>query len=309
MGVLRRLGTESSSFLETDHLVGRSTKASLQLDNNYVSAQHASIRWVGDGWEIKDLGSRNGTLIDDVPAKAGQAYRLSCGNRVSFGRIEQTWELVDDSPPQVMVTPIDGGSGSLFVEKDLLALPSQDDPRATVFRASDGGWKLERDDGVIALTNQQVFEAAGQTWRFSTPEQLSTTSTIDWPDHANTELRRLHLTFRVTLDEEHVEIVVRRGRETFNLGSRSHNYLLLLLARHRLDEAGQSQPETACGWKYQDELTQELRITPERLNIDIFRIRKQFAAIGVGDAAHVIERRPRTRQVRIGLISLSVENI
>ena len=49
-----------------------------------MSSQHASIRWVGDGWELKDLGSRNGTAVDGVPVPSGQVVKLSAGMSVSF---------------------------------------------------------------------------------------------------------------------------------------------------------------------------------------------------------------------------------
>jgi hypothetical protein len=42
-----------------------------------------------------------------------------------------------------------------------------------------------------------------------------------------------------------------------------------------------------------------------QLNVDVFRIRKQFADKGVLDAATLVERRPR--QLRIGTGRISIE--
>src|SRR5262245_46817684 len=111
MGRLVRTTTGEQCHLESEHLVGRSPRAALQLDSSFVSSQHATIRWVGDGWELKDLGSRNGTAVDGAPVPAGQAVRLHAGTTVSFGRAEQTWTLKDDSPPRAHVTPLDGEGG------------------------------------------------------------------------------------------------------------------------------------------------------------------------------------------------------
>jgi hypothetical protein len=47
-------------------------------------------------------------------------------------------------------------------------------------------------------------------------------------------------------------------------------------------------------------------MAPPQLNIDVHRIRKQFAEVGVLDAANIVERRPRTRQLRIGTGRLSI---
>jgi len=309
MALLRQTRTGALSVLEAEHLVGRSLRASLRIDQSYVSGQHASVRWVHDGWELKDLGSRNGTLVDDAPIRPGQTFRLARGNRISFGSAEQTWELADDSPPKVMVVRLDDEGGPLFPEGDILALPSEDDPKAMVFRATDGAWCLERQDEIVPLAGNQLFEASGLHYRFSCPDVVAETWTQGWPDGADAEVARLHLVFRASMDEEYVEIEADMGKRRENLGSRGHNYLLLLLARRRIADAAHDLLETACGWVYQDELVDSLRISPERLNIDIFRIRRQFASLGVSDPANIVERRPRTKQLRIGVASLSIRTV
>jgi hypothetical protein len=90
------------------------------------------------------------------------------------------------------------------------------------------------------------------------------------------------------------------------MGTRAHNSLLLALARRRLEDAAEGLPETSCGWMYQEDLSQEPGLEFPQLNSDVFRIRKQVAAAGVLDAANVIERRPRTRQLRIGTSRISI---
>jgi hypothetical protein len=309
MGLLRHAAIDISSVLEAVHLVGRSPQACLEIDKPYISAQHASIRWAGECWEVKDLSSRNGTLVEEARLKPGHSVPLRQGALISFGRREQTWELVDDSPPRVMVLSVDHPCTVLFVEGDLLALPSSADPRATVFRDSEG-WKLERDDGVLALTNRKVFDVNGRAWRFSTPDNSFATSTVESiASTAGHDVQRVRLVLRVSRDEEHVEMIVERGRQRVDLGSRAHNYLLLLLARKRMEETAGGLPSTACGWLYQDELVDALQTSPERLNVDIFRIRKQFASMDVANAANIIERRSRTKQLRIGIESLVIEPI
>ena len=46
-----------------------------------VSSIHASLRWQSHGWEVKDLGSRNGTFVNgekvtETVLKPGQVLRL-----------------------------------------------------------------------------------------------------------------------------------------------------------------------------------------------------------------------------------------
>jgi hypothetical protein len=96
------------------------------------------------------------------------------------------------------------------------------------------------------------------------------------------------------------------GGRTVDLGSRSHNYLLLTLARKRLEDTSNGLPETSCGWTYQEDLVAGLNVEPPALNLDVYRLRQQFGAVGVADAANIIERRPRTRQLRIGTAHIAV---
>jgi hypothetical protein len=60
---------------------------------------------------------------------------------------------------------------------------------------------------------------------------------------------------------------------------------------------------------YQDELMRELGTSGTQLNVDIFRIRKQFATLDLSESAAIVERRPRTKQLRIGVANLLVEPI
>jgi FHA domain len=59
-----------SVILLPEHLIGRGPQCALRLaDKNYVSSQHAVIRWSGNGWEALDRGSRNGTRLDGTPSR------------------------------------------------------------------------------------------------------------------------------------------------------------------------------------------------------------------------------------------------
>src|SRR5579883_489814 len=306
MGSIRQISVNRTTLLQPEHMVGRAAVCALRLADRYVSAQHAVVRWSGARWELKDLGSRNGTFLDGGRLKPGDAYPLRRGSKLAFGKLdEQDWEVADVTPPPPMAVPIDG-SDAIVIEGDLLALPSSDDPRVTIYRGVDGAWVLELpDESITALHNLQTFEVGGQVWRFCCAEDLRTTSLA--ATSSQLEVARLHLLFSVSRDEEHVHLrVTCHGRE-FDLGARSHNYLLLTLARRRLADAAEGLPESTCGWIYQDELAHDPSMTGPQLNIDVFRIRRQFANIGVTDAANIIQRRPRTRQLRVGTGLLSIE--
>jgi hypothetical protein len=93
------------------------------------------------------------------------------------------------------------------------------------------------------------------------------------------------------------------------LGHRSHNYLLLLLARARQNDAEAGVSETSCGWMYKEDLANALHMTPAQIDGEIFRIRRHFARHGLPEAATIIERRNRTNQLRIGVAQIRISRV
>jgi hypothetical protein len=306
MATIRAISCERVQVLEADHTVGRLPNSSLVLDQTYVSKRHAILHYSGERWEIRDLGSRNGSYVNGQPVKAGVDVPLMRGFRISFGKLEQEWEFVDDGPPLVMAVPLGGGE-PVTLEGEMLALPSPDDPQVTIYTNTQGAWVLEQPDSITEIANQQTFEVGRRIFRFSCPDKISKTALAD----ADTDLRveHLHLLFSVSRDEEFVQLRVACGAMQFDLGSRQHNYLLLTLARKRQQDAAEGIPETACGWIYLEDLAHDRTMVPPQLNIDVFRIRKQLEAIGVIDPANMIERRPRTKQIRVGVSRFSIVTV
>jgi hypothetical protein len=304
MGSIRDTSKGRTKQLEPELLVGRAPTCALRLDLRYVSAQHAVLRFTAGRWGVKDLGSRNGTFVDGRRIRPGHDVSIEKGARLAFGKLEEQWELADDSPPCVMAVPLDGGDPVLF-EGDLLALPSGDDPQMTIYPAGGGAWMAEMADGAaLPLQNGQTFDVGDRTFRFSCDVSVPATSMLE--GGAAIEVRNVALSFRVTRDEEHVELRAVCAGKTFDIGARSHNYLLLTLARKRLADAAQGVAEAARGWVDQDTLAHDPSMAPPQLNIDVFRIRRQFAGLGLRDAANIVERRPRTRQLRIGTGQITV---
>src|SRR5262249_35010892 len=150
------------------------------------------------------------------------------------------------------------------------ALPSAEDPQATIFRGPSGAWCLERpEEPLMRLDNQARFDVAGHGYRFSCPVFIPRTATSD----VSRGIGALGLSFSVSRDEEHVELKARKADGTWSLlGTRQHNYVLLTLARCRQADRARGLPETACGWVYQEDLVKDLATTASQLNVDIFRI-------------------------------------
>jgi hypothetical protein len=302
MALLRETSTGKTLLLEPEHVVGRALTCSLRLRPLYVSTQHALLRWVDPHWEVKDLASSNGTYLDGRRIDDRQPATVPVGSKIAFGRPDEQWELVDASPPRVMLVPIDGGE-PVLLEGELLALPSTDDPDTTIYRGPGGLWILEQADASVApLANGQMLYSGGRAWRFCCPDAPHATSRFAGrePGTMLIVLADLELSFSVSRDEEFVELRILSDGRTLDVGTRAFNYQLLTLARRRLADAKAGIPETSCGWVYLDDLAKDLNVTHQQINVDVWRIRKSCEALGIADAASIVERRPPTRQLRIG---------
>lgn len=55
-------------------------------DSDVVSRIHANLRMEGDGYYIEDVGSANGTYINNMPLVEGNRHRLRAGDRISLGK-------------------------------------------------------------------------------------------------------------------------------------------------------------------------------------------------------------------------------
>jgi diguanylate cyclase (GGDEF)-like protein len=54
--------------LDVDEIVvGRGGDCNIQIDRDSVSRKHARVYSTANGWEVEDLGSTNGSYINDVP--------------------------------------------------------------------------------------------------------------------------------------------------------------------------------------------------------------------------------------------------
>jgi transcriptional regulator with GAF, ATPase, and Fis domain len=65
--VIRQGGRWSDVFrLPTDRpfVLGRASHCDIVVPDDRTSRRHAEITWTGEHWEIRDLGSRNGTAVD-----------------------------------------------------------------------------------------------------------------------------------------------------------------------------------------------------------------------------------------------------
>lgn len=303
MAELRRTDGTRSCLLMTEHLVGRGPQCALRLPAGYVSTQHALIRWDGFSWELLDRGSRNGTQLNGALLEPGRAYRLLKDAVLTFGHADERWALVDAGDPQTMAVSLETGQ-ALLGAHGLIGLPSSKSPECTLYLAQDGGWKIEQANGEVeSIVDGQIIECAGQRFRFCGASSNSATEALSVARDAGVPT----LCFAVSSDEDFVELTLEYPERRVPLGSRSHNYLMLTLARQMLADRGANLPEASCGWMDKDALADGFKMTPQQVDGEVFRIRKHFTQRGLPESTTIIERRPRTKQIRLGLKQLKIE--
>lgn len=64
--------------------IGRSPANRVVLDDEYVSNNHSLISWNGELWMLEDLGSRNGTLLNNLPIDRQTV--IVAGDEITVGR-------------------------------------------------------------------------------------------------------------------------------------------------------------------------------------------------------------------------------
>ena len=65
-------------------LIGRSSDCQLLLDDDYVSTRHARISRAGAGYQVEDLGSTNGTYVNNERVTVPTAFGI--GDTLRIGR-------------------------------------------------------------------------------------------------------------------------------------------------------------------------------------------------------------------------------
>jgi hypothetical protein len=312
MAVLTKQPEGSRSVLLSRHLVGRSRLADLRMTEPTVSGEHAVLRWSGREWELHDLGSRNGTIVDGRKLAPGERVPLLSGSLIAFGQADNAWKLTDDTAPTIMAIPM--ATGEVMCARDhLLALPSEDNPEAAVYRDSAGEWVLEQGGETTRIIDRQTVHAGGREFLLRVPDLIAAT----WDNTSPApHLRALTLRFSVSRDEEYVALTALGDNQVIDLGARAHHAVLLMLARTRLDDRKTpplprdgASPESAEGWIYQDELADKLAIDENHLNVAVFRCRRQLAEAGIIGAADIVERRRPTREVRLGVSRIEIVSV
>ncbi|MEM6927056.1 MAG: FHA domain-containing protein [Myxococcota bacterium] len=297
MGRLRDAESGEVLRLAPRTLIGRSRDCGLQLAGSTVSAEHATLWFdAARGWCIRDLASTNGTFVDGVRIDGTEV--LTPGSAIVVGSEAARFVLEDDHAPVAFAVSPSGREVEAL--GDLLALPDADRPALMVHATRLGDWIATDGDGARPIDDGAVVDVAGESWQLHLPRALPATERAGGPR----SLHDVSLRFVVSRDEEFVEVSVVDEVAVTVLESRAFHYMLLELARARLEDPQTS--EAARGWTSATALAKGLRIELGLLNLHVWRARKQMASLGLRHAGDVVERRGRMGLLRIGMANLVV---
>ena len=303
MGYLVQASTGQRIRLKSHNRVGRIGDAEIVLMHRKSSQNHAAIRWGTKGWELMDLGSRNGTSVDREKIPSAAPLLLRRGMFLAFGAPDELWRFENDAPPLASATRVETGE-EIIATGDFLCLDAGEERVASVYRQPSGHWVVDRDGELLPARENDTLIVGDQTWRLVLPN----TNTPTELDESEPTIENLRLLFQVSRDEEDVTVIATLGHGEANLGSHAHHYPLLILARQRLaDGQDPALGESEHGWMGATELAEQLRVDATRLNVDVYRARRQLAQVGVVGAQRLVERRPQGQKLRLGVARFAIE--
>lgn len=296
MAVLKHFSKEKAVLLGPHTIAGRAPGCAVRLTDLASSSTHASLTWTGERWEARDLGSMNGTFVDDRCLEPRENVPVARGAQLRFGTDDERWVLIDDGPPAAVARSLATGEVRI-AEKGLLALPDPERVHVSVMLDASGHWLVETQDGTRRVAQDtERLTIDGQAWELGVPAVSAVSGTHK--AKAGPQLARLTLRFVVSPGDKHIRVEVVDGRDVVPLRERASFSMLLALARARLEAAAAGVSEEEQGWLHVIDVAEMLRKDEGAVNVDVHRAREVLAKAGIEGAEGIVQRRPR--EIRIG---------
>ncbi|MFQ3194943.1 MAG: hypothetical protein ACI9N3_001777 [Colwellia sp.] len=297
MAALLNNQTQKNCLLQSHHSFGR-LKSSVNtfISDVFISKIHAFIEWNDQHWLLRDVSS-NGTWVNGKRLAHDQVAQLNVGDVIAFAsKSGYTFKVHDVNPPCDCLIPVEHNSAVIELEYFHLLPSKKSHNRVLSYNNQTYSWWQETLDDNLSqstmaaeLNDQECLDIDGLTW------QLQINSTIEDTQLLRpnvTSLDELTFLFQTSLDEESTHVVMQNGEEHIDLLTRSHHYLSLCLARQRAKDMQAGVDDSEQGWVYAELLAKDLGFDASHLNIQIYRMRKQFvdALNNSCESSNIIER-------------------
>lgn len=180
--------------------LGRSAACAVRLPYPAVSSRHLRLREHAGRWEVTDLGSKNGTLLDGRPLPAHESVRLPDGAVLQISDVMITATMTEETHEGFTLTEsgtmlrklvaesatdtgayLTAGKDRVEVPDFASALRPTDTASFSIDRRGHGFWLSSVGDVVVdsqpvgpdgvILMDGSTIEADGVTWTFRDPLQ------------------------------------------------------------------------------------------------------------------------------------------
>jgi NADPH-dependent 2,4-dienoyl-CoA reductase/sulfur reductase-like enzyme/pSer/pThr/pTyr-binding forkhead associated (FHA) protein len=74
--------------------IGRQAGAYLLIDHDTISRHHAEVSYANMQYVIRDVGSSNGTFVNEIRLAEGSAHILKPGDQVRFGKVKYAFRVL-----------------------------------------------------------------------------------------------------------------------------------------------------------------------------------------------------------------------
>ena len=289
MATLTNKQTQEQIILRVNHTFGRDQQTNITpLRSPSSSRNHATIVWDGEHWQIKD-SSTNGTLLNRTRAGYGTYHPLKEGMVIQFGEDPaESWEVIDLSPPITCLIPLHHSLS--FIPLHDVEILSVEGKEIMVYLGEDGHWHCDVNSETSILHSGYKLGFDQFLWQFVDARPGIATASVDHTPSPDD----IQFNFEASQSEEHVSLKLVVNNSTIEFGERSHHYLLLLMARQRLEDQQKAIDNMEQGWIKKDVLVKMLGMAEQHINIQVHRFRKQVTSTLPGSTIlhQIIERRP-----------------
>lgn len=295
-------------FLQSHHSFGRlKNSVNTYVADSYISKVHAFIEWNDRYWLLRDVSS-NGSWLNGKKLSREQAVQLNVGDVINFSsNSSNAFEVLDIKAPCDCLVPVEHNSEVIALEYyHLFASHISHQILLRYNSQTCSWWKEVLDENLIELAtpmefrNQEYIIINGLKWQLQINRKLAETQILR---PSVTSLNELTFLFQTSLDEESTRLIMQTNEQNIDLLVRSHHYLTLCLARQRVKDIKAGLNSSEQGWLYSESLARDLGVDASHLNIQIYRIRKQFveALNNNCETSNIIER-------NVGKIRLASEH-
>ncbi len=297
MGLLTTFDESRCIYLKSSPTLGRdSGLVDTLLHDPLCSRLQCIVSYHKEGWVIEDK-SKNGTWLNGDRLKPGR-NKLRVGDQINFpGDTKEVWRFADNAAPRPVL--VDRATDRYLELNDHCnILPNEEDPELLITKQGDD-WIVEEGERVYNISGGSALMFSNQLWHFYPNDLIFNTVTqiVKRVDHSIPQL-----SFKVSLNEENVQMSVAAESVKKEFGYKAHHVLLRELARRCIEDEKSGIATSEHGWISSDLLIKVMGIEPTHLNLLIYRSRKAFESCGLDYTP--IDR--RQGEIRLNPCKLSV---